>query len=61
MDAKHAELLVEVCLELPFMLFSVAVLYCVVEKYRGGTVPFTSDFFFLYIIQAVTDLSDYYV
>lgn len=61
MDSKHAELLVEVCLELPFALFSIAILHCVVGKFRSGTAPFASDFFFLYILQATTDLTDYYV
>lgn len=61
MDPKHAELLLEVCLELPLVLFSFAVLCSVVAKVRSGAATFASDFFLLYIVQAVTDLTDYFV
>lgn len=61
MNPKHAELLVELCVELPLVVFSAAILWCVVSKVRSGAATFASDFFLLYIIQAAIDLSDYFV
>lgn len=61
MDPLYTKLIVEMSVELPFVIFSVAVLRCVIAKYRCGSTGFATDFFLLYIIQSTVDLTDYFV
>lgn len=59
MHPKHVSFLVELSVELPFVVFSVAVLGSVVRSIRRKSPGFTSDFFFFYSIQGVVELSSY--
>lgn len=61
MDAVHAALLVEVTIEIPLVLFTLATLRCVILKARTKTLGFATDFFMLYAVQSAADLGDYFV
>lgn len=61
MDPIHVQLLVEACVELPLVVFSVVTLVCIVRKFREGALGFTTDFFLFYIAQSIVDLGDYFV
>lgn len=61
MDPTYVKLLVEMTIELPFVLFSIAVLQCVMEKFRRRSTGFATDFFLFYIVQSGVDIVDYFV
>lgn len=48
-------------MELPFVVFSVLTLICIVRKFRDGAHGFATDFFLFYIAQSVLDVSVYFV
>ncbi|KAH7680198.1 hypothetical protein AAVH_41431, partial [Aphelenchoides avenae] len=60
MEPIHVQLLIELSVEVPLVLFSVAVLRCVAAKVRSKAYGFTTVFFLLYSVQATVDLADYF-
>ncbi|KAH7712058.1 hypothetical protein AAVH_20614 [Aphelenchoides avenae] len=61
MDPLYVQLLVEASVELPFVVFSVLTLVCIVRKFHDGAHGFATEFFLFYITQSFLDLSVYFV
>lgn len=59
MHPVQVTLLTQISVELPFVLFSVFVLICVLKKIRQKKQDFVSDFFIFYAVQGIVDLSEY--
>lgn len=60
MDSRRMALLVQVCIELPFVLFALAVLLNVVGNVRKKRLGFNASFFTYYIVQSVVDIAEYF-